>query len=72
MQLGRIPWMAIDEYCDRKRYDDDTREDMHFYIRALDVAYLKYNNRKAKERKDAEAAKRRGKRTGRGRTDGDE
>lgn len=60
--------MAVDEYCDRKGYDEDMREDMHFFTRVLDTAYLKHQRKKAKEHEAEQAAKRRGKR---GKTSGD-
>lgn len=40
MSLGRIPWMAISEYCDRLEIIDDQREDVIFQVQALDTWYL--------------------------------
>jgi hypothetical protein len=40
--VSGIPWTAIDEYCDRLGLDAELRDDMHFYIREMDDAYLKF------------------------------
>lgn len=48
---GPIPWLATQQYCDMLKLDDEMRDDMHYHIREMDNAYLKY--RKAEmERKN--------------------
>lgn len=42
MEEGPIPWSAIDGYCNSLELEDDQREDMFFFIRKLDSAYLDY------------------------------
>lgn len=43
MGPGPIPWLAIDDYADRLRLDDDQREALHYHVRALDQVYLAHH-----------------------------
>jgi len=36
----------IDEYCKRQRFDDEQSEDMHYFIRKMDDAYVEYQQSK--------------------------
>lgn len=46
MAEGPIPWTAVQAYCDELLLDGDQREDMFFYIREMDAAYLKHRSSK--------------------------
>jgi hypothetical protein len=48
---GPIPWTAISEYCDRSEVHGEQREDMFYFVRALDNEYLKFKNAKAEAEK---------------------
>jgi hypothetical protein len=47
--VGKIPWGAIMDYCDRLDLDDRQRETMELVIDEMDKVLLKY----LKERKDS-------------------
>lgn len=40
MSMGRIPWIAISEYCDRQGMDEEQREDAIYQVQTLDNWYL--------------------------------
>jgi len=44
---GPIPWSSIECYADAFRLRDLDREDLHFHVRSLDKAYLKFKADKA-------------------------
>ena len=46
MEEGKIPWLAIWDYCDRLSIDEEAREDMLYLVQGLDTFYL---NRKKKD-----------------------
>lgn len=48
---GRIPWTAVQAYCVANNYDDDLCEDMHYFVRAMDVAYLEWRDAQNKKGK---------------------
>lgn len=39
---SELPWMLIEEYCDRVGIFGDQREIFHSHIYAMDKAYLEY------------------------------
>ncbi len=46
MDLGPIPWTAIDRYAQRHGYEGDDFEYLVQMVRALDEAFLKYTRDK--------------------------
>lgn len=50
---GRIPWTAVQTYCMVNDFEPDLAEDCHFYIRAMDDAWLKW----AEARRERERGK---------------
>lgn len=53
MSPGPIRWIDIHDYADRLSLDDDQREDLHIYVRAMDMTYLSWYEKKSKEKKHA-------------------
>lgn len=49
MVEGPIPWHIIEQYCDANKLSEEQRDDMHYFIREMDDAYLTY---RAKQRGD--------------------
>ncbi len=47
---GPIPSWCISEYSDRLSQTPEETEDMHYHIRMMDEAFLKYTARKSKEK----------------------
>lgn len=45
---GPIPWTAIRVWCEEFRLSGQEREDVFYYVREMDLAYLKYNRSKKK------------------------
>jgi len=39
---GDIPWTAVDAFCRSRGLGGDDREDLFYYIRAMDAAFRKY------------------------------
>jgi len=37
---GPIPWQAIEEYARLNYYDEEQKDDLHFYIAKMDEAFL--------------------------------
>jgi hypothetical protein len=55
MSEGPIPWTAIAEYCDRYDIADEQREDLFYFLREMDTAYLKARvEQSKKEQKKSE------------------
>ncbi len=50
MGEGPIPWHVVNDYCDRYEIDGEQREDVHYYITAMDSAYLQYRANEAKKK----------------------
>ena len=46
---GPIPSWCIDEFADRSELNEEETEDLHYHIRMMDAAFLKYTARKNKE-----------------------
>jgi hypothetical protein len=46
MGLGPIPWSAIQQYGHTHWFDREQMEDLHFYIRRMDIAYMDAENAK--------------------------
>ena len=49
MEEGPIPWESIRNYCAEYDIVGELREDMFFFIRSLDNAYLEHRRTKAKK-----------------------
>lgn len=45
---GPIPWIAILQYCNLLELDEDTTDDMFLYLRAMDDAWRKHQEKKSK------------------------
>lgn len=48
MGAGPIWWGTIQDYCDKKKLDEDQAEAMHHHINSMDSAYLKHSQKKTK------------------------
>lgn len=46
---GPISWLAIHQYADAKRFEDDQREDLFYFVQKLDMVYLNFKTKKLKE-----------------------
>lgn len=46
---GPIPSWCIEEFCDRLELDEEETEDVHYHVRNMDAAFLKYSSRKNKD-----------------------
>jgi hypothetical protein len=44
---GPIPWNAINEYAVLNDFSDEQSEDLVYFVRELDVAYLKHRSDKS-------------------------
>jgi hypothetical protein len=44
---GPIPWSRIEQWADAHDVYDELREDLHYHIRTLDLAYLEYRAKKS-------------------------
>ena len=48
---GPIPSWCIDEFCNRNDLEEEEEvEDMHYHMRMMDQAFLKYSARKNKDK----------------------
>lgn len=43
MSLGYIPWTAIKEYGEVYQFDSEQTEDLFYFVREMDQAFLKYH-----------------------------
>lgn len=48
MSVGKIPFTAIRAYADEYQFEGEQREDLFYFIRAIDNAVVKKLNEKAK------------------------
>jgi hypothetical protein len=48
--LGPIPWTAIHDYARAYGFDEEQTDDLIYYVRELDIAYLQYEHKKAKQK----------------------
>lgn len=46
-----IPWVAILDYSRTFEFDDEQQDDLFFFVRALDKAFLNYHKEKADQGK---------------------
>lgn len=46
MGMGAIPWTSMIDYAKAYEFDDEQREDLFFFVRALDKAFLDYHKEK--------------------------
>ena len=51
MGLGPIPWHVIQNYCKHNDFSPAETEDMHVVIRAVDNAYLEFENKRTRAEK---------------------
>ncbi len=47
MGLGPIWWGTVQNYCEKKGLEAEQTEEMHYHIRAMDLAYLKHMDKKS-------------------------
>lgn len=47
-QGHKIPWTVIQWWCEANRIEDAEREDVHFLVGRLDIAFLQWQQKKAK------------------------
>ncbi len=50
LEMGPIPWGAIQDWCDRNDIEGEQREDVMYHVRSLDNAYLEECRKKAKQK----------------------
>ena len=43
---GPISWASIEDYCVKNKLDEEQTQDMHYFIRVMDNAYLDYLDKK--------------------------
>ena len=60
MGLYKIPWTAIDQWCLRNGMAGESREELEYYVREMDSAWLDYHYNKQKAQSDIQAAKSKG------------
>ncbi len=46
MEMGRIPWLTIFDYCDRIEVTGDQRTDLIYCVQALDAWYVGWHKEK--------------------------
>lgn len=46
-----IPWTAMRDYCDCYEITGEQREDLFYFVRAMDRAYMKKEEQKNKKKK---------------------
>jgi len=52
--IGAIPYTAINEYCRSEGIlDEELREDIFYHVEHLDLAYIQWQNEKAKAEAEA-------------------
>ena len=44
--LGPIPWTAMCDYAEAFELDEEQKDDLFYYVRAMDVAYLEHQARR--------------------------
>lgn len=49
MGIGSIPWSKVKEYANFYDFDDEQTEDLFFFIKRMDSAYIKRQNAKQKK-----------------------
>lgn len=42
LDMGEIPWTAIDRYAVSSELDEELSNDLHYFIRRMDMEYIKY------------------------------
>jgi hypothetical protein len=47
--MGPIWWNTIQDYCERKKLDEEQTEAMHHHIGAMDIVYTKHIQQKTKK-----------------------
>lgn len=46
--LGPVPWSAINDFASTFELDEFQRDDLHYYVRVLDNAYIEHYSKKGK------------------------
>lgn len=59
MTLAPIPWLAIREYAKASSFDEEQTDDLHYFIRVMDNAYMD-DREKVWHRQSASASSRKG------------
>jgi len=44
--LGPIPWTAMRDYAEAFELDEEQKDDLFYFVRAMDVAYLEHQARR--------------------------
>lgn len=56
---SRIPWTAVQMWCEANQIDRDEQDDVHTLVTKLDIAYLKWiQSKQKKPAKQPEGVKR--------------
>lgn len=48
MTLGPIPWTAVNDYAIDLGLDEESTEDLHHFVRAMDNVYVSHHSKKVK------------------------
>ncbi len=56
MGPGPIPWVAITAYSDYHELDQEESEDLLYYIRKMDEAYLTYHQKEMESKSGSKKA----------------
>lgn len=51
MGMGPIPWTAIKDFAQAFEFDEEQFDDLYYYVRRMDDAYLKHHAPKKKGKK---------------------
>lgn len=57
MEQGPIPWDSTRKYCNEYVIVGELRDDMFYFVRAIDNAYLNYEREKAKKQRLSQQSK---------------
>ncbi len=50
MGVGPLWWATIQNYCEKKGFDEELTDDMHYHLQAMDAAYLEHMSKKTSSR----------------------
>ncbi len=46
MSMGRIPWTAVQNYCESKGFTEEQTASAQLYIKMMDTEYIKFSDSK--------------------------
>lgn len=55
---GPVPWLAINEYALKHGFVGEQEEDLFYYVRKLDRAYIDWHAKEVKKKREADKAAR--------------